>query len=749
MSFQPTEQQIKVINHINGHARVLAIAGSGKTTTMVYRIKDLIKKHNVSPKSIRVMMFNRTASVDFKKKTEKVLGNQQLPHISTFHSFSKNFIDQAIKDKNLHRFSEYWIEEDEYKIDILLHTIIKQFEKEEIIEKDKVEIDEIKMSISLWKGSLIRPENAGHKYNDDYVVVYKEFEKRRSEQNALTYDDFIPLTVKILEENKFYFDKWSNKLDHLIVDEYQDVNYGQQKLIEILAGNRANVMVVGDDDQTIYEWRGARPEYILKEFETTFTSKPHTIYKLDRTFRFGPLLAQYAHNSISLNSTRHSKNVFANDVKNETDIEIVYSGSSSSKGIFYTNDKLANIVSKLVKEEQVKPKDIRVIGRLYSQFTGLETSFIANKVPYKIEGNIPFFERREVKILIDYALLFENIYSTLNTKRIEILLNIINTPNRKINKSRLESFFKKKKGVALIDALNEYSVDNKDVEPLLNFLIDGEVYLAEQLESKTYKSSTFIEWIYKNSNLQSHYLNFYGEGEQAVDKINTTLGFIRFCLNLEMRPTQLRNHIENLDTTIGLEDEELILFSTVHKTKGLEFDYVFIPDCLDGNMPYISDNQITVYNKSNPELVTKLSDSLESERRLFYVAITRAMKKVYIGTDDNNNNKSSRFLEEILYSKTRNALFPIVTSGVLNKNWFEKIKQVLGHKKIIENIKLYLNNLGENQLRQEVDNLAINVPEEEFSYKNAYTSKRKIEESIEVESTETKKTNPWDNVRVR
>src|SRR5690606_23548358 len=186
-----------------------------------------------------------------------------------------------------------------------------------------------------------------------------------------------------------------------------------------------------------------------------------------------------------------------------------------------------------------------------------------------------------------------------------------------------------------------------------------------------------------------------------------------------------------------------------HKTKGLEFDYVFIPDCLDGNMPYISDSQITVYNKSNLELVTKLSDSLESERRLFYVAITRAMKKVYIGTDDNNKNKSSRFLEEILYSKTRNALFPIVTSGILNKNWLEKIKDVLGHKKIIENIKLYLNNLGENQLRQEVDNLAISVPEEEFSYKNAYSSKRKIEESIEIESTETKKTNPWDNVRVK
>lgn len=740
MSFNPTEQQLKVVSHINGHARVLAIAGSGKTTTMVFRIENLIENHNINPKAIRVMMFNRTASDDFKKKMREKTKLKSFPYVSTFHSFAYLFIEQVINDGYINKFV-YWIDENEYEMDKLLNQIINEFEKKEIIEKNKVELDEIKTSISLWKGSLISPENAGHKYSDDYVTVYKEFEKRRNEQNALTYDDFIPLTVSILKNNKFYFDKWSNKLEHLIVDEYQDVNYGQQTLIEILAGDRANVMVVGDDDQTIYEWRGARPEYILKEFQTTFVSKPHTVYKLDQTFRFGPLLAQYAHNSISLNSTRHSKNVFANEIYNQTDIEITH---SSPNKIFNTNEDLTKIVIRLVKEQNIKPEKIRVIARLYSQFTGLETSFIINKIPYKIEGNIPFFKRREVKILIDYALLFENIYSILNNKLITTILNVINTPNRKINKSRLESFLKKKKGEALIDVLNEYSIENKDIEPLLNFLIDGEVYFSELLESKTYKTSIFIEWIYKNSKLQSHYLNYYGDGEEATDKINTTLGFVSFCLHLEMKPTQLHNHIENLDTTMGLEKEDLILFSTVHKTKGLEFDYVFIPDCNEGNMPYITDNQITVYNKLNPELIAKLSDSLESERRLFYVAITRAMKTVYIGTTDNNETKSSRFLEEILYSKTRNVLYPIVNKSIKKENWIEKVKQILGHKKIIDNIKLYLNNSGENQLRQDVDNLAINIPEEEFSYKNAYSSKRKT-----IESLNTEKTNPWDNVKVK
>ena len=125
------------------------------------------------------------------------------------------------------------------------------------------------------------------------------------------------------------------------------------------------------------------------------------------------------------------------------------------------------------------------------------------------------------------------------------------------------------------------------------------------------------------------------------------------------------------------------------------------------------------------------------------------MKKVYIGSDENNGNKSSRFLEEIIYTKTRNVLLPIVTSGIVKDNWLEKIKQVLGYKKIINNIKLYLNSLGENELRKEVDSLAINVIEEEFSYKYAYNSKRKIMEYTEINSSESGEVNPWDNVRVK
>jgi len=742
MDFKPTELQKKVIDHLYGHARVLAIAGSGKTTTMVYRIKNLIENHNVNPKSIRVLMFNKSASEDFTKKAIKYI-NSNLPYISTFHSFGFQFIENYIKEMKLNKY-KYWIKENEYEIDRLLNRIISELERKNIIEKNKVELDKIKTSISLWKGSLIEPDEAGHKLGNDFVEVYKEFEKQRNNENALTYDDFIPLTINILQKNKSLYEKWSNKIEFLIIDEYQDVNLGQQKLIEILAGNRANIMVVGDDDQTIYEWRGARPEYILKEFETTFTAKPHTIYKLDTTFRFGPLLAQYAYHSISHNRTRQIKNVFANFIHETTDIDFI---SSNSKNIQNTNDEISKIVIKLVKEDNIKPSKIRVIARLYSQFTGLEGAFIKREIPYKIDGNIPFFKRREVKILVDYSILFENLYTEIDEKIYECLINTINTPNRKINKTRFDSFIKKNKNTVLIDLFDNYLNNIEENEEkikfseFVDFIIAGEIYLNEQVEKNKYNNSDLFKWIYINSRLKNHYLNYYGEGEEATDKINTIQGFILFCEGKSLKPQKFSEWLNNLDTTRGNIEENLILFSTVHKTKGLEFDFVVIPDCNEGNMPFISDNQILIYNRLKPDLIARLSDSLESERRLFYVAITRAMKKVYIGTTDDDDNKPSRFLEEIEFNKTKKILDPIVKNESLDESWFEFLKRILGKKKLIDNVKIYLNRIGKDNIRKQVDDMSINVAEDEFSYVRAYPSKK---DNFNI----AEHTNTWDKIKL-
>lgn len=726
--FIPNENQKKVIFHFEGHARVLAIAGSGKTTTMVYRIKNLVEKCGVNPKKIRVLMFNSEASKDFIRKMNDA-NVKGVEYISTFHAFSYRFIQTAMNEGDIPKHV-FWTGESEFEIDKLLNKIIRDLENNKAIEKNKVELEDVSTAISLWKGSLISPENAGHYYNEDNVIVYKEFERLRKEANALTFDDFIPITVKLLSENEKYKQKWLNKIEHLIVDEYQDINFGQQKLIELLAGTSSNIMVVGDDDQTIYEWRGARPEYILNEFQTTFTSKPHTIFKLDETYRFGPLLAQCSQNTIIHNTKRQSKNVFAHKIEEATDIEIVYSDQNRDLDV---NEELCKTVAKLVIEEEVIPKNIRVIARLYSQLSGIETWFLRRKIPYKIEGNSPFYAKREISILLDYLLLIEKIEYPIDSQIIASLLNILNTPNRKLNKSQFELLLKRNKKTPLIEFLDEQISNSKEgfnTEALVDintFLIDGNCYLSEMISKKEVKTNELVKWVYLNSKLEEHYLNYYGPGEKAVNKISNIEGFIEYTSDLTFLPNQLHTHVKNLDSTRGEKDEDKIIkMSTVHKTKGLEFDYVIIPDCLEGNMPYISNSEISIYDKTNPEGTPNLSAALENERRLFYVAITRAMKKVYIGTCNSEKILSSRFLEEIILSKTRKVLNPLFGNITFSSKWLEDVKHIAGKKHIIDNLKRYLNIIGKDELRNQVDIISLNTPEDEFKYKKAYPNKNKV-----------------------
>lgn len=178
-------------------------------------------------------------------------------------------------------------------------------------------------AIGLWKSSWIPPDRAGHRTAPELSLIYRDFEERREKQKALTFDDYIPLILNLLSQNPDFRKQYAHQLDHLIVDEYQDINYGQQQMIRLLSGPQTDVMVVGDDDQTIYEWRGARPTYILKDFAKDFSDKPVEIYSLSHAFRFGPQIAQAAYNVIIHSGQRKEKKLIAYDLKKHTGITIL------------------------------------------------------------------------------------------------------------------------------------------------------------------------------------------------------------------------------------------------------------------------------------------------------------------------------------------------------------------------------------------------------------------------------------------
>ena len=360
MSFKLTEQQQRIVKHPSGHARVLAVAGSGKTFTMGHRIKYLIKERGVSPKKIRVLMFNSLAKKQFVERLlELDFSNSELPYVATFHGFAFQFI-QHLKNKSMIPKKKFWTGDDEEKATILIHKTMEELMKEKTIPapesiEESLDIKEIKEAISRYKGALIPPVRAGHHFNKFIPIIYNRYEQKRSELNALTFDDFIPTVINILENNEQLRNIWSEKADYLIVDEYQDVNYGQQKLIEVLAGNKAEVMVVGDDDQTIYEWRGARPNYIIRDFMSAFDNKPHSTYKLSYSFRFGPMIAQTAQNTILHNTNRVEKELIAFNPKIESYLRFYKGGEGSSTE---WHKQMTQELIRLVKGQNVLPEKI-------------------------------------------------------------------------------------------------------------------------------------------------------------------------------------------------------------------------------------------------------------------------------------------------------------------------------------------------------------------------------------------------------
>ena len=402
----------------------------------VARVKHLVECDRVNPRQICVLMFNRLARHQFQEKLEKELPPELRPKVNTFHSFASGVINGTINRGLMAPISDYWMEEKEDYVRRTVHAAIKNLTFGKRIDDDSIDPDDALECIGLWKASLTPPEYAGHKVNRNIPLVYAEFERLHAAANALTFDDFIPLAVSILESEPSVREQFVEQFDTIIVDEYQDVNLGQQTLVQLLAGSRADVMVVGDDDQTIYEWRGARPEYFTTHFERVFSNKPTVEYTLTNSFRFGPLLAQSAQNVIEHNLGRNPKKVIAYKACADAVIEVFNASVDRPNG---ADQKLALQVQAL-KDAGADPREIIVLARLFFQLTGLESQFLVGKIPYDVVGQKPFFKRRENMVLFNYLQLGMQLRDPVDENIKERLLSIANVPNRYLTKDMMRRF---------------------------------------------------------------------------------------------------------------------------------------------------------------------------------------------------------------------------------------------------------------------------------------------------------------------
>ena len=725
-----TEEQKKVVHHpVGRHARVLAVAGSGKTTTMVHRIDHLIREQGVSPKSIFVVMFNRLARIQFKDKlTEIGLPAQKQPQVNNFHSCALKIIKDTSSKKLIPDFKNLWLEDKVENQRYAIHHAIHNLEAGKMIPLNSIDPEEAMEDIALWKNSLIPPDRAGHRTNSHMPLVYAEFEKLRIKQYALGFDDFVPMAVGILESEEAIRDLWCNRSAIIIVDEYQDVNYGQQRLIELLAGNRADVMVVGDDDQTIYEWRGARPHYILETFEQVFSDKPHSLYQLPHSFRFGPVIAQCAQNVIDCNNKRIEKPLIAHAMGRRADIHI-FRGASWQQTDPHLD--LANQVKSLVRENN-DPSNIIILGRTYSQLNELEAVFLGQKIPYRVVGRRPFFERREIQVLLDYVRLGMRLEEQASRQTQKLLHNVANTPNRKLSRNALtkamSSAHQRKESIRdalsfLSDSpLTPLSRTQREQAESLNHCLER---IHEKLENGDIPAGELLEWLVDMLDYLKHFDDYYGKGEHSEERKQAVLTFCSYAIRSKLTIKSLLSLVAKLDTTQGVPEKHQIVMTSIFKTKGLEYDYVVIPNCTERYMPCSLTSFNQIYDKAHQVSAPPESAPIDSERRLFYVALTRARKGVYIGAGSrtskdfrgNSPPSSSRFLNELALEPTveimsamqgcisdnPNAESDLVASIARNS----RTKSILGNL-----VSHYLKGKKFRNLKRKVRNLVSREPEQ-------------------------------------
>ena len=661
------DMQKKAVFHVNGSLLVLAGAGSGKTTAIINRIINLVKFGNayydetsagneydekiirdyldgkpvsdddlrdavavspVKPWNILAITFTNKASEELKTRLELKLGNDGLNvNASTFHSacvrILRRYIDRLGFENN---FTIYDSDDSQRMIKSVMAEL-------EIPEKN-FPPKSVLSSISSAKNKLESPkhvlDNAGNDFRAKMVArIYASYQMRMKEANALDFDDIILLTVMLFESQPDVLEYYRNRYKYIMVDEYQDTNYAQFKFVWLLASAHKNICVVGDDDQSIYKFRGADIRNILsfeKHFENTET------IRLEQNYRSTKNILDSANSIIKNNTERKSKTLWTND-------------EAGSKIVWYKaldeNDE-SDFVSNQIKENFKKNKKYgsnAILYRMNAQSNIIEKSLIKNHIPYKIYGGMRFFDRKEVKDVTAYLNVINNPFDMLRFKR------IVNEPKRGIGDatvSLIEEICRDLK-ISPVDVMrnaSEYPPISKKAVQLKNFatILDG---LSEKL--KTTPLPEFIDEVTAKTGYQNMLKNLGDEGAERLQNIGELkTNAIQY---LEKNPD---GNLEGFLEEVSLYSEadrdnsisDRVVLMTVHSAKGLEFENVFIVGLEDGLFPSSRsfDN----------------NEDLEEERRLAYVAITRAKKHLYISSANSrtlfgqtHQNITSRFIKEL------------------------------------------------------------------------------------------------------
>jgi len=578
--------QREAVTHEKGPLLVLAGAGSGKTRVITHRFAHLSCK--LSPERILTVTFTNKAAEEMKdrisKLTRKDLGKSW---VGTFHSQCAKILRKEIKI--LGYGSDFSILDEEDQAGLVRH-ILKEFKLYEALYKG------ILSRISLLKSSFVSPEEFlsngdSFDFEDKLARVYLRYQDELKRSNSLDFDDLILLTIRLFKEHPKVLEKYQDIFRHILIDEFQDTNPAQYKLVSVLVSSDRNICAVGDDDQSIYAFRGANYNNILnfsKDFKGT------RIIKLEQNYRSTKTILNVAHEVISKNEKRHPKKLWT-DRKDGEKVYLCWFNNETEE-----SKHIAKTIREFYLKGLYKYKDFAVLYRVNLQSRAFEEALRDERIPYRVIGGMSFYQRKEVKDLIAYMRLCANNENNVSLRR------VINCPPRGIGVSTLSKIeqLAKKKSISLLSALKETAKS-----PLVTQAIKGKLR-----EFSKFVEDTCVERFKSASEMLRYIIEKTGYMEHLDE--DRALNVSELISSAEGQGvSEFLDRVSLLSSQDEIEDANAVSLLTFHCAKGLEFPVVFISGVEDGILPYFK---------------AKSSSEIAEERRLLYVGMTRAKDMLWL-----------------------------------------------------------------------------------------------------------------------
>jgi DNA helicase II / ATP-dependent DNA helicase PcrA len=617
-------QQVDAVKHLEGPALVVAGPGSGKTRVLTNRVCHLVQEGTTSEYNILCVTFTNKAAKELKSRVGTLLTEgTKLPWVGTFHSICSKILRRDGGQIGIPPSFVIYDTADQ-------RTLIKQILRDFGIDVKKFNPRAVLGAISSAKTELVTSEEyAGYAkgyFQRTVARIYPEYQKRLRKNDALDFDDLLVETVRLFEKAPEVLEKYQNMFDYILVDEYQDTNKVQYVLVRTLGERHSNIFVVGDMSQAIYSFRGADYRNILN-FQSDYPAA--SVFNLERNYRSTQNILDAAKNIISNNKTHIPLDLWTE--KGSGEKVVVFSGRSDRDEVHFVVDRIHQEI--LAGQEF---KDIAILYRTNAQSRNIEEALIKNNIPYKIVGGVGFYSRKEVKDVIAYLRVIHNSKDTVAWSR------IINVPTRGIGK----------KSQALLEETgwDLTAIENRTTLPIKEWISKKEELSTLELMEEVIARVGYVEYLDDGTD----------EGKYRVENINELKSVAAQFLDLD----EFLENVSLIESSNKADPDQYdcVTLMTVHAAKGLEFKVVFVVGMEEGLFPH---------SQSMGSL-----EELEEERRLCYVAVTRAMEKVFLSHVGSRlyfgsvqSNLPSRFLAEMPSEVVEELGVPKRRSKMIDKSY--------------------------------------------------------------------------------